>query len=163
MATYTASDYFADAPAPVCTQIGVTRVKEFAIPIASNLANADVLKPVRMPGGHKPYRIFLYSATELDTNGAPTLDFNVGTDTDPDAFASNIAFSQADADVVTLPDEGVLATFFTAAVPSTDYDLCLTVDTGPATGTTGTVRGFVEYGISPTILDPTDSPAVVTS
>lgn len=132
------------------------------------LATSDTIKFARLPAGAIPLRMELYVAGDLDT-GADTLAVNVGTTADPDLLAAEMVIGTGDS-VYIAPVAGAVGTtkvgtalFTQSSAPSSAYDLTI-IPTAPATtNSTGTLYGRLYYTAAQTVVDPTNSPAVVTS
>jgi hypothetical protein len=102
------------------------------VPITANAANLDAFEFGYVPKGFRLLGATL-EATDIDTNGAPTVTINVGDSGDADRIFAAATVGQA----------GTL----TSAIATTGFGYLYTADTlitgaiptGPATGTTGTI------------------------
>lgn len=163
MADYNGSKYFSDQPVPTCSEPGVVRCHVDTVSITTALTTSDVVKLARMPANH---RVIAITIGSTDMDSGTTITWNIGTTANDGAFAAALVMGQAAANLVhQLPLAGAtsgLLTFFTDAVPSTDYDVLAELAAGPAT-TTGTVYVHIWYTADYGVRDPTNSPAVVTS
>lgn len=74
--------------------------------MAANPSAADILKICKLPAGAVVLGGWV-RAEDLDSNATETIDFDVGTATDPDAFG-NFGVQTGDAVVGYLPEGGVL-------------------------------------------------------
>lgn len=146
MATFNSTNYQADQTVEACSVPGVPKIAYFTCVTTAAIANSDIIKLVRMPGSHRPSRIF-YDISDPESSGTAVL--HTGTTADADQFGST---TTSNAGVVSLP--AALTTFMND-VPATAYDLQITVASGVTTGNALTVRGFVEYYLPYTVKDPT--------
>jgi len=89
MTTFTATKYFADQPIPASPNPGTLLFwDDTFITTAAGvvLTTGDSVKMVRMPAGHKPTKLQIYSDGDPDTGGT-SLAVNIGTTADADLLA----------------------------------------------------------------------------
>lgn len=101
---------------------------------------ADVVEMVKVPSGAIVTNVVL-GADDLDTNGSPTIVLDVGDGSDTDRFIDGATSAQAGGTSAALA--GTAGSF--GYQYSSDDTIDITVQAGPATGATGTVRLLVEY------------------
>lgn len=174
MTTFTATKYFADQPIPASPNPGTLLYwDDTFITTAAGvvLTTGDSVKMVRMPTGHKPTKLQIYTDGDPDTGGT-SLAVNIGSTADADLLAAAYVltaadtlhvFPQTDIDGIASGSAKFNAAFFSTAAPSTDYDLILVPTANATTLTSATFRFRLEYAASAALKDPTNSPSVVTS
>lgn len=166
VATYYASKYFVDNNTPLQTvpilKPGTVGVWEDTISLAANaqLIADDILKLVRLPGGHRPLRIEFHGP-EWDSGAA--LRANFGTTANPDLFAAALDIDTAGGHI--LPAAADILQSLNEATPSSAYDVQIVVTTAASgnVAAAGTAYFRVWYCAAANVYDPSDSPAVVTS
>jgi len=132
MATYTSKQYTNSPKAFVGATPGNTMTFYWEVSISANAANLDAFVFGTVPKGFRLTGATL-EATDIDTNGSPTVTINVGDAGDADRlFAASTVGQTGTADrAVAVAGQHYLYTddtVITGAIP-----------TGPATGTTGTL------------------------
>jgi hypothetical protein len=97
----------------------------------------DVMEVVKVPKGFQVFEV-IFSTTDLDTNGTPTIELDVGDGSDTDRFisGSGLTIAEATGGYARLNNLAGFGYIYTAA-----DTIDVKVLTGPATGaTTGTVK-----------------------
>lgn len=105
---------------------------DIAVP-ATNLAANDLIKVFRAPKGFIVTGAYLY-ATDLDTNGTPTLTLALGDLADDDRFVAASTIGQAGGTTITLASAGAGYVF------AEDTDVYIKAKAASATAAAGTVR-----------------------
>lgn len=171
-ATYYATCYQADQPAPACTAPGTFRQIRGSLAFTAALATTDTLYLARIPANHRVTKM-VFQFAEIDSG--TTVTVNIGTAAsgttydDADAYTAASTLFRA-ASVLTFPTSGTTSTgnpstWLTgpaaAGTPNVDYDVVMVLAAGPSTATSGTIRFWIEYTTDATLYDATSSPAAV--
>lgn len=148
MATLTA-DRAADAfPVFKSTGAGILCAAYGSYDLAADPADGDVVELCKLPAGAVILGGYL-RAEDIDTNGTETLDIDVGTSADADAYG-NFGVLVGDAVAGYLPEGGNLlplnGTLGNGPVTLTAETVVqATINTGPATFAAGTITVVVHY------------------
>ncbi len=132
MATYTSKQYANSPKAFVGATPGNTMTFYWEVSITANAANLDAFNFGVVPKGFRLTSATL-EATDIDTNGSPTVTINVGDAGDADRIFAASTVGQAG----TL--SSAMATTGFGYLYTDDTVITGAIPTGPATGTTGTL------------------------
>lgn len=151
MATLTASRAAAAHPVAKTNCAGTMAVYYGSYDAATTLATADVIEMCRVPAGFVALGGHI-RMEDLDTNATETIDVDVGTSADTDAFG-NFGVRTGDAVTDYLPEGGVLlplhGTLKDGPVSfSAETTIQVTVVAGAATAAAGTIT-VVIWGVNP--------------
>lgn len=112
--------------------------------VTGDLTLNNVIPLVKLPRGAVVKDITIY-ATDMDTNGAPTLAFHVGDAGDPDRFIVASTVGQTGGKVAAGNTAAAAATTAAAGAYTAETIINATVSTAAATAAAGTMLVFVEY------------------
>ena len=143
MATFTADEAAATAPAKGEGMSGNCKVVVAEYEITAALALNDVVQMVKVPAGAIVSNVVL-ATDDLDTNGTPAIVLDVGDGGDTDRYIDGSTVGQAGGitDSSNLAIDGI---GYTYSVEDTIDGL---VQVAPATGaTSGTIKLIVSYTI----------------
>lgn len=148
MATLTADRAEDGVPAFVAVGAGILCAAYGSYDVASAPSAADVIEMCHLPRGAVVLGGFL-RCEDLDSNATETLDLDVGTAADPDAFG-NFGVLNGDAVTNVLPEGGILlplhGTLKDGPVSiSADTTVQVTVTAAAATFAAGTITVVVHY------------------
>lgn len=151
MATQTATRAASGFPVAAYAGAGVLNVAYGSIALASAPSAADVLQMCRLPAGAVVLGGWL-RCTDLDSNATETLDLDVGTPADPDAFG-NFGVLNGDAVTNVLPEASILiplnGTLTGGPVTvAAETIVQVTVTAAAATFAAGTVSVVVLYAMT---------------
>lgn len=132
MATYTSKQYANSPKAFVGAHPGNTMTFYWEVSVSAAAANLDAFVFGTVPKGFRLTAATL-EATDIDTNGAPTVTINIGDSGDADRIFAASTVGQAG----TL--SSALATTGFGYLYTDDTVITGAIPTGPATGATGTV------------------------
>lgn len=132
MATYTSKQYANSPKSFVGAMPGNMMAFYWEVSISANAANLDGFVFGTVPKGFRVFGACL-EATDIDTNGSPTVTINVGDAGDADRLFAAVTVGQAG----TLTS--ALATTGHGYLYTDDTLITGAIPTGPATGTTGTL------------------------
>ncbi len=132
MATYSSKQYANSPKSFVGATPGNMMGFYWEVSITANAANLDAFNFGVVPKG---FRVMgaTFEATDIDTNGSPTVTINVGDAGDADRLFAAVTVGQAG----TLTS--ALATTGHGYLYTDDTLITGAIPTGPATGTTGTL------------------------
>ena len=138
MATYNGFNYTnaTPQPAPVGAAGKLVVLDSGLVSVTANLANGDTGTLFTAPAGFTVLATFI-EATDMDTNGAPTAVINVGDAGSATRLVSGSTVAQAGTAAQSVTTAG-LGYQYTA-----DTAVTWVIPTGPATGTTGSLRVWV--------------------
>ncbi len=132
MATYTSKQY-ANSPRAGQGAFPANMVGfQFEVSITANAANLDAFEFGKVPKGFRVMGACL-EATDIDTNGSPTVTINVGDSGDADRLFAAATVGQTGTLSTAIATTGHFYTY------TDDTLITGAIPTGPATGTTGTL------------------------
>jgi hypothetical protein len=143
MATFTADEAAATAPAKGEGMSGNCKVVVAEYEITAALALNDVVQMVKVPAGAIVSNVVL-ATDDLDTNGTPAIVLDVGDGGDTDRYIDGSTVGQAGGitDSSNLAIDGIGYTY------SVEDTIDVLVQVAPATGaTSGTIKLIVYYTI----------------
>lgn len=143
MATFTADEAAATAPAKGEGMSGNCKVVVAEYEITAALALNDVVQMVKVPAGAIVSNVVL-ATDDLDTNGTPAIVLDVGDGGDTDRYIDGSTVGQAGGitDSSNLAIDGIGYTY------SVEDTIDVLVQVAPATGaTSGTIKLIVSYTI----------------
>lgn len=144
MATYTSTDTRAGGlvPGAGASRSIVTYAKSYAITTAMIDNTNDSIELCYVPAGAVIVGITL-GATDMDTNGTPTLKFDVGDSGDQDRLIVATTIGQTGGTTTTLATTGIGYKYTTAT------KIVAYVNAVSATGAAGTLYFVLEYFVDP--------------
>ena len=143
MATFTADEAAATAPAKGEGMSGNCKVVVAEYEITAALALNDVVQMVKVPAGAIVSNVVL-ATDDLDTNGTPAIVLDVGDGGDTDRYIDGSTVGQAGG----ITDSSNLAINGIGYTYSVEDTIDVLVQVAPATGaTSGTIKLIVSYTI----------------
>jgi hypothetical protein len=143
MATFTADEAAATAPAKGEGMSGNCKVVVAEYEISAALALNDVIQMVKVPNGAVVSNVVL-ATDDLDTHGTPTIVLDVGDGGDTDRYIDGATVGQAGG----VTDSSNLAIGGIGYEYTDEDTIDILVQAAPATGaTSGTLKLIVHYTI----------------
>jgi len=139
MATFTAAAAASTVSTPHGTSKGQAVTVTGSYTMTAAPALNDVFEMVRVPSGATIINVML-TATDIDTDGSPTVVLDVGDGSDTDRYIDGATIGQAGGITAAL---NVNTGFLNAYTAEDTIDVL--VQAGPATGAAGTLKLAVTY------------------